>query len=89
MEESVRYGIDDPQSYFEWLWTSTIDDQGNVHMGPDRRFGVVGVTHQQHCLRAIRAALAADDTPMVRRAAAKWLAVRHSRLVSRAVVPST
>ncbi|KAI0700859.1 hypothetical protein C8T65DRAFT_709614 [Cerioporus squamosus] len=61
IEESVRYGISEPQSYLEWLWTSTADDDGNVHFGPTHRFGVPSLTHQQHCLRGLRAMLADVD----------------------------
>ena len=61
MEESVRYGIDEPQSYLEWLWTSTADDQGNIHIGPNHRFGVPSLTQQQHCLRGLRTVLAGVD----------------------------
>ncbi|RPD70039.1 hypothetical protein L226DRAFT_547926 [Lentinus tigrinus ALCF2SS1-7] len=61
IEESVRYGIDEPQSYLEWLWTSTADDQGNLHLGPNHRFGVPSLTHQRHCLRSLRTVLAEVD----------------------------
>ncbi|KAI0631477.1 hypothetical protein C8Q77DRAFT_1074553 [Trametes polyzona] len=63
IEESVRYGVHAPESYHEWLWTSTVDDGGNVHLGPNHRFFVTALTHQQHCLRSLRTALDADGIP--------------------------
>ena len=64
MEESVRFSISQPEAALEWLWISTVGDSGNVHIGPNARFGVVGVTHEQHCLRAIRHTLDAVDVPL-------------------------
>ena len=61
-EESVRYALTSPEAYDEWLWTATVGD-GNVHLGPNRRLFVVGVTHQMHCLRSYREALAQDAVP--------------------------
>ncbi|KAI0325748.1 hypothetical protein GY45DRAFT_1329856 [Cubamyces sp. BRFM 1775] len=63
LEESVRFGIHEPPSDAEWLWQSTPDDGGNVHLGPNHRFFVIALTHQQHCLRAFRVALDADEVP--------------------------
>ncbi|KAI0354406.1 hypothetical protein OH77DRAFT_1481736 [Trametes cingulata] len=63
VEESVRYGLHEPQSHLEWLWMSTADDGGNVHMGPNTRFFVIALTHQQHCLRGLRTSLDADEVP--------------------------
>ncbi|EIW52674.1 uncharacterized protein TRAVEDRAFT_31815 [Trametes versicolor FP-101664 SS1] len=63
IEESVRYDIRAPEASLEWLWTSTADDHGNVHMGPNNRFFVVALTHQQHCLRSLRASLDAPGVP--------------------------
>ncbi|TBU27423.1 hypothetical protein BD311DRAFT_760385, partial [Dichomitus squalens] len=60
-EESVRYGIHEPEADLEWLYTATREDQGNVVLGPNNRFLNVALTHQLHCLRAIRKALDADD----------------------------
>ena len=63
VEESVRYDIGAPEAFQEWLWTSTPHDMGNTHMGPNNRIGVIALTHQQHCLRALRTALDADEVP--------------------------
>ena len=64
VEESVRFGIHPPPAALEWLWTATVDDRGNVHMGPNGRFGVVGITHELHCLRALRDVLDTVDVPV-------------------------
>ncbi|RDX40729.1 hypothetical protein OH76DRAFT_1412772 [Lentinus brumalis] len=61
IEESVRYGIGEPESYLEWLWTSSADDQGNIHFGPNHRFGLPSLNHEQHCLRRLRTVLAEVD----------------------------
>ena len=61
-EESVRYALTSPEAFDEWLWTATAGD-GNVHYGPGRRLFVVAVTHELHCLRSYRAALAQDAVP--------------------------
>nr|VWO98141.1 Calcium dependent mitochondrial carrier protein [Ganoderma boninense] len=65
VEESVRYAIHAPEAPLEWLYTATAHDMGNTHLGPPQRarIGVVALAHQQHCLRALRAALAADEVP--------------------------
>ena len=63
IEESVHFGIHTPSAALEWLWTATVDDRGNVHMGPNGRFGVVGITHELHCLRALRDVLDTVDVP--------------------------
>ncbi|PIL34473.1 hypothetical protein GSI_03250 [Ganoderma sinense ZZ0214-1] len=65
IEESVRYALDSPEAPLEWLYTATAHDMGNTHLGPPERarIGVVALAHQQHCLRALRAALAADEVP--------------------------
>ena len=62
-EESVRYGIHEPEAQLEWLYTATREDQGNIRLGPNHRFFSVALTHQQHCLRAIRKALDEDNIP--------------------------
>ncbi|CDO70535.1 hypothetical protein BN946_scf184573.g3 [Trametes cinnabarina] len=59
LEDSVRYGLWEPQADDEWMRTATVGD-GNVHLGPNSRFFVVGITHQLHCMRAYRQALAQD-----------------------------
>ncbi|EIW52653.1 uncharacterized protein TRAVEDRAFT_134403 [Trametes versicolor FP-101664 SS1] len=58
-EDSARYALYAPEANAEWLSTATVGD-GNVHLGPAARFFVVGVTHQLHCMRAYRQALAQD-----------------------------
>ena len=63
IEESVRFDIDAPESYLEWLYTSTSNDAGNVRMGPNQRFGVVSFTHELHCMRSLRTALAEVEAP--------------------------
>ncbi|KAI0821764.1 hypothetical protein BC628DRAFT_1393464 [Trametes gibbosa] len=63
IEESGHFGIRQPEAHLEWLWTSTVDDGGNVHMGPNQRFFVVALTHQQHCMRSLRRSLDADGIP--------------------------
>ncbi|KAI0329480.1 hypothetical protein GY45DRAFT_1324915 [Cubamyces sp. BRFM 1775] len=60
-EDSVRYGLwEDPITEEEWRWTATAGD-GNVHLGPNSRFFVVGITHQLHCMRSYRQALAQEQ----------------------------
>ncbi|TFK82236.1 hypothetical protein K466DRAFT_590661 [Polyporus arcularius HHB13444] len=61
IEESVRYRIGEPESYLEWLWTSSADDQGNIHFGPNHRFGLPSLNHEQHCLPRLRTVLAEVD----------------------------
>ena len=61
-EDSSRYSLYAPETHQEWLWTATAGD-GNVHYGPGRRLFVVAVTHELHCLRSYRAALAQDAVP--------------------------
>ena len=63
MEESVRYGINEPAAYDEWLSTSTVEDEGHVRVGSNHRLGIIGVTHEQHCLRLLRFTLAKDAVP--------------------------
>ncbi|KAL7278214.1 hypothetical protein ACG7TL_008189 [Trametes sanguinea] len=63
IEESVRFGLHEPEANLEWLWQSTPNDGGNVHMGPNNRFFVVALTHQQHCLRGMRTVLEAEGVP--------------------------
>ncbi|KAI0354432.1 hypothetical protein OH77DRAFT_501875 [Trametes cingulata] len=62
IEDSVRYSLWAPEADDEWLWTATVGD-GNVHLGPNSRFFVVGITHQLHCMRSYRQALAKDGIP--------------------------
>ncbi|KAI0631446.1 hypothetical protein C8Q77DRAFT_1061518 [Trametes polyzona] len=59
LEDSARYTLWASEADIEWLWTATVGD-GSVHLGPNNRFFVVGVTHELHCLRAYRQALAQD-----------------------------
>ncbi|KAI9068927.1 hypothetical protein FKP32DRAFT_1587256 [Trametes sanguinea] len=59
LEDSVRYGLWEAQAEDEWRWTATFGD-GNVHLGPNSRFFVVGITHELHCMRAYRETLAQD-----------------------------
>ncbi|KAI1784840.1 hypothetical protein LXA43DRAFT_191155 [Ganoderma leucocontextum] len=61
MEESVRFGIHEPEAYDEWLSIISPEDQGNVRLGPNHRFMNVALIHQQHCLRFFRAHLDVDD----------------------------
>ena len=61
-EESARYGLWTPEADSEWLWTATVGD-GNVHYGPNHRLSVVSITHQLHCLRSYRQALAQAHPP--------------------------
>ena len=61
-EDSVRYSLDAPETFQEWLWTATVGD-GNVHLGHNHRLFVVGITHQLHCLRSYRQALTAPLPP--------------------------
>ena len=63
IEESVRFGVWQPQSQLEWLYTSTPRDGGYVRLGPNQRMFSVALTHQLHCLRTIRVSLAEEDVP--------------------------
>ena len=60
IEESRRYGIDEPEAYFEW---GTKDDEGYMRVGPNHRWGSIALTHQKHCLRKFREALSMDSPP--------------------------
>ena len=62
VEDSVRFGLWEPQANKEWLWTATAGD-GNVHYGANHRLFVVSVTHQLHCLRSYRQALEQETLP--------------------------
>ena len=63
LEESVHYVVDEPQSYLEWLYTATPEDEGSVRLGPYHRFLNVALTHEMHCLRYFREELAANGFP--------------------------
>ena len=63
IEESVRYALAAPEAADEWLWTTTAGDGGNVRLGPRGRLFTTAYTHQLHCLRALRTALAAAGPP--------------------------
>ncbi|KAI0668226.1 hypothetical protein C8Q78DRAFT_1081611 [Trametes maxima] len=62
LEDSARYALSGATAFDEWLWTATIGD-GNAHLGANHRFFVLGVTHQLHCMRSYREALAQDGLP--------------------------
>ncbi|KAI0370738.1 hypothetical protein BV20DRAFT_966248 [Pilatotrama ljubarskyi] len=62
LEDSARYSLWAPEADDEWLWTATVGD-GNVHLGRNSRFFVVGITHQLHCMRAYRQALEREGVP--------------------------
>jgi hypothetical protein len=57
VQESVHYGVTEPESKDEWLWTATIGD-GHVRLGDKKRMFGVAMFHQLHCLRGMRNALA-------------------------------
>lgn len=63
MEESVRFTMNKPEAYDEWLWTSTLYDGGHVHLGPNGRLFSVAFTHELHCLRSLRKSLTMDSPP--------------------------
>ncbi|KAI0773145.1 hypothetical protein BD413DRAFT_492141 [Trametes elegans] len=60
IEDSARYALWAAEAEDEWLSTATVGD-GNVHLGPYSRLFVPGITHQLHCMRYYRDALAQDD----------------------------
>ncbi|KAH9850978.1 hypothetical protein C2E23DRAFT_733892 [Lenzites betulinus] len=63
IEDSARYALWDPEADDDWRWTATTGD-GNVHLGNNSRFFVIGITHQLHCMRSYRQALAQEDVPV-------------------------
>ncbi|KAI0824448.1 hypothetical protein BC628DRAFT_1322689 [Trametes gibbosa] len=63
IEDSARYALWDAEADADWRWTATVGD-GNVHLGSNSRFFVIGITHQLHCMRSYRQALAQDDVPV-------------------------
>ncbi|PPR07511.1 hypothetical protein CVT24_006880 [Panaeolus cyanescens] len=56
VQESVHYGISDPESADEWLWTASVGD-GHVRIGKDERMFAVVAFHELHCLRSMRSAI--------------------------------
>ena len=56
VEESVHYGITQPEAEIEWLYTAPLGDN-DVRLGTERRLFAVAMFHELHCLRGIREAL--------------------------------
>jgi hypothetical protein len=56
VEESVHYNIWGPNALEEWA-SSSPKGTGYLRLGPEHRAFALTMTHEQHCLRIIRAAL--------------------------------
>lgn len=61
VEESVHYSIWGPDAQEEWA-TSSPKGAGYLRLGAEHRTFALAMTHEQHCLRVIRAALAAKPS---------------------------
>jgi len=58
IEDTVRYGISDPDAWPDWRTTDLFPNaMGFVQLGPDGRTFGVSMFHQLHCLQMIRAAV--------------------------------
>ncbi|KAI0747053.1 hypothetical protein C8Q80DRAFT_1179059 [Daedaleopsis nitida] len=62
VEDPVHYAVVGPDAREEWA-SSTPEGVSYLHLGPERRAFSTSMFHQQHCLRAMRAALAGDYRP--------------------------
>ncbi|KAI0057083.1 hypothetical protein BV25DRAFT_1841935 [Artomyces pyxidatus] len=61
-EDSARYALATPEAHKEWIYMSTVGDN-NAHLGGRQRYFSLAITHEIHCLNALRDALADVDPP--------------------------
>ncbi|RDX40718.1 hypothetical protein OH76DRAFT_307606 [Lentinus brumalis] len=63
IEESVRYGIQEPEASYEWAYNAPVGEGGNVRLGPNHRLFVTSFAHQLHCLLTFRTLLNDEGIP--------------------------
>ena len=59
LEESVRFGLAQPETTLEWAYTGAVGDS-NIRLGPAHRFFNTGFAYQLHCARFLVGAFARD-----------------------------
>ena len=62
LEESVHYGLMEPQTNSEWAHMSPGGD-ANIRLGPNHRFFNTGFSYQVHCARVLVSTLQQDEPP--------------------------
>ncbi|TBU24624.1 hypothetical protein BD311DRAFT_729304 [Dichomitus squalens] len=62
LEESVRYGLTEPEKNLEWTYMSPGGD-GNIRLGPNHRFFNTGFSYQLHCAKVLVSTFQQTEPP--------------------------